>query len=142
MKNPTSKSLRLNASARQRSALMVAVCAIVLGLAAASLPNLRAQSQSRPGTEQVKALSAQQPAVASTASESVIASWPNEGRKRLTYDDYLRSLKGNERLTARVLSTGPSGNGNPQSVIVIYGGDGHIVCCIGRASACKELSKN
>jgi hypothetical protein len=136
MKNPVSQSLTLRLSTRRRSAIIAAACAVlVLGLAATGLLNVRAQAQSRAAVELGKPA---QPAPAGTASQAVVANWPTDGRKRMTYDDYLLSLRGNERLTTKVI-TGPSENGNPTAVIVFYDKDGKVRLCIGKASACKEL---
>jgi hypothetical protein len=139
MKNPASKSLTFHLSAFQRSAMIVAACALVLGLVATGLLNVRAQSQSRSAVELARPLPSELQKGASTASQSVIVNWPSEGRKQATYDDYLRSLRGDERMSAKVVPTRGSGDGSPQFIIVIYGGHGQVIACIGRASACKEL---
>ena len=65
--------------------------------------------------------------------------WPSEGRKQVTYDNYLRSLGGDERMSAKVVPTRGGGDGGPQFVIVIYGGHGQVLVCIGSASACKAV---
>lgn len=143
MENPTSKILTTHISAYRRPALIAAILTVLLGLAAANLFSVRAQNQSKasvaPGQEQSSRL----PVEARSSSQQVVANWLEQGGRRTTFDEYLYSLKGNERLNAQILPVRGSsgGGGQPTNVIIIYDANGTPRICIGKASACKEAMK-
>jgi hypothetical protein len=137
MKNSNSRHLTSHISVYRRPALGAAILTIMLGLLATNLFNVRAQNQPQTNdraAQESSRLSKQSP----LASQPVIANWPNLGRRRTTFDEYLFSFRGNERLSAEVVPVKGEG-GQPTNVIVIYNNDGTVRVCIGKASACKEL---
>lgn len=135
----TIKSLNPRLFAYRRPALIAAVSAVALGLAVAGLLNARAQSPSRQTAEQARSSAAQPQMVADAAPQAIAVNWPKEARRFANYDDYLLSFRRDDKMYARVVTTRSPENGSPQGIIVIYDGNGHILACIGRAKACKEL---